>query len=455
MRRERHLITTRESKRRGFISADGPEEEDLYKCVQCGFCLNACPTYLETGLEAESPRGRLTLMKAVNEGRLEMTPTVTRHWDLCLQCRACEPACPSGVPYGKIMMATRAEMKDRVERPLKERIAREIGFNKILPRPALLRTFGKVTKFYQRSGVRSAFRSSGFLNALPGDMDHLDALMPEMGDEIFVADGRVVKPMGVIKARVSMLAGCVMTMMHADALEAAVRVMVHNGVEVHVPADQGCCGSLNMYAGERSTAREMARRNVESLLRMNPDAVVSVSAGCGSTMKEYEELLPGDDDAALLADKTRDVHEFLSDLGITAPTGTIDKTVTFQDPCHLLSTQRVHDAPRGLLSSIPSLKLVEMSEGAVCCGSAGTYSISQREMSMQLGDRKARNIVDSGAQVMATGNPGCAVQLTNALSRAGSDIDVKYVVEMLDEAYLTGGDYGQTVYAGDGRGANS
>ncbi len=440
---------------RGFITPDGPEESDLYKCVQCGFCLNACPTYLETGLETESPRGRLTLMKAVNEGRLEMTPTVTRHWDLCLQCRACEVACPSGVPYGRIMMSTRAEMKERVKRPLKERFAREVGFNQILPRPALLRTVGKVAKFYQRSGIRSAFRRSGFLGSLPGRMDHLDASMPEIGDGVFVADGRVLKPLGAIKARVAMLAGCVMTMMHADALESAVRVMVHNGVEVHVPADQGCCGSLNMYAGERSTARSMAQRNVVSLLRMNPDAVVSVSAGCGSTMKEYEELLPGDDDAALLAEKTRDVHEFLTDLGITSPTGRIEKSVTFQDPCHLLSTQRVHDAPRELLRSIPGLKLVEMSEGAVCCGSAGTYSISQREMSLQLGDRKARNIVASGADVMVTGNPGCALQLNNALARAGHDIEVKYVVELLDEAYRSGGDYSQTVYAGGGRDASS
>ena len=280
---------------RGFITPDAPSEDDLYKCVQCGFCLNACPTYLETGLEAESPRGRLTLMKAVNEGRVEMTPTVTQHWDLCLQCRACEIACPSGVPYGRIMMATRAEMKSRVKRPLRERVAREVGFNRLLPKPKLMRSFGKMTRFYQRSGLRDITKKIGVMKTLPERYGYLDESMPEMGKEFFVADGRVIKPSGRIKARISMLAGCVMSMMHAQTMNAALRVLVHNGFEVHLPAEQGCCGSLNMYAGERTTAGEMAANNVSALLSMNPDAVVSVSAGCGSTMKEYGELLEGDE----------------------------------------------------------------------------------------------------------------------------------------------------------------
>ncbi len=426
---------------RGFITDDAPVEDDIYKCVQCGFCLNACPTYLETGLEAESPRGRLTLMKAVNEGRVEMTPTVTRHWDLCLQCRACEVACPSGVPYGRIMMATRAEMKSRVKRPLRERFAREVGFNRLLPKPKLMRTFGKMTRFYQRSGLRNATKKVGVMKVLPNRYEHLDESMPVMGQDFFVSDGRVLKPKGQIKARVSLLGGCVMSMMHGDTMAATLQVLVHNGFEVHLPADQGCCGSLNMYAGERTTARQMAANNVSALLSMDPDAVVSSSAGCGSTMKEYGELLDGEEKAEELSSKTRDIHELLVEYGFEAPSGRIDAKVVFQDPCHLLSTQRISDPPRDILRSIPGVEVVDMEEPTVCCGSAGTYSILQREMSMRLGDRKARNIIATGANYMATGNPGCALQLTNALDRAGSETEVRYVVDLLDEAYRAGGDY--------------
>ncbi len=435
------MKSTPNTPERGFITDDAPSEDDLYKCVQCGFCLNACPTYLETGLEAESPRGRLTLMKAVNEGRVGMTPTVTRHWDLCLQCRACEVACPSGVPYGRIMMATRAEMKSRVKRPLRERFAREVGFNRLLPRPKLMRTFGKITRFYQRSGVRDITKKIGVMKALPKRYTYLDESLPTMGEDFFQADGRVVKPIGPIKARVALLGGCVMSMMHADTMNATLRVLVHNGFEVHLPAEQGCCGSLNMYAGERATAREMAANNTSALLSLNPDAVVSSSAGCGSTMKEYGELLDGDEMAEELASKTRDIHELLAEYGWQAPTGRIKAKVVFQDPCHLLSTQRISDPPRALLRSIPGVEVVEMAEPTVCCGSAGTYAISQRDMSMRLGDRKARNIVASGAGYMATGNPGCALQLTNALGRAEADVEVRYVVDLLDEAYRAGGDY--------------
>ena len=230
-------------------------------------------------------------------------------------------------------------------------------------------------------------------------------------------------------------------MMHAETMQATLRVLVHNGFEVHLPADQGCCGSLNMYAGEKATARQMAANNASALLSMNPDAVVSSSAGCGSTMKEYGELLDDNEKAEELAVKTRDIHELLVEYGFEAPTGRIDAKIVFQDPCHLLSTQRISNAPREILSSIPGIQLVEMAESTVCCGSAGTYSIAQRDMSTRLGDRKARNIVATGANYMATGNPGCALQLSNALTRADSGIEVRYAVDILDEAYRTGGDY--------------
>ena len=435
------MKSTPNTPERGFITAVAPAEEDLYKCVQCGFCLSACPTYLETGLEAESPRGRLTLMKAVNERRIGLTPEVTRHWDLCLECRACEVACPSGVPYGRIMTATRAELKERVKRPLRERFAREVGFNRLLARPRLMRSFGKITRFYQSSGMRSLTTRIGVMRVLPDRYKYLDEALPPLEPGFFVPDGRVLKPIGRIKARVALLGGCAMSMMHASTMEATVRVLVHNGFEVHVPAGQGCCGSMNVYAGELATGLEMAARNVKALLSVDPDVVVTSSAGCGSTMKEYGELLPDDRAAEKLAEKTRDIHELLDEYGFAAPTGRIEAKVVFQDPCHLLSTQRISEAPRRILEAIPGVELVAMQEPSVCCGSAGSYSISQREMSMRLGDRKARNVLASGADVMATGNPGCALQLTNALERSGSEVRVSYVVDLLDEAYRAGGDY--------------
>jgi glycolate oxidase iron-sulfur subunit len=428
---------------RGFITSDAPRDEDLYKCVHCGFCLNACPTYLETGLEMESPRGRIALMKGVREGRLQMTPQVVKHWDLCLQCRACEVACPSGVPYGRLMEATRAEVEEQFKRPFKERLARNVGYNSVLTSPSTLRWVGRAAKFYRKTGMQSLARKTGLLGVLPGDSEYLDKSMPEMSDRFFVADGRVIPAQGERRAKVALLAGCVMALMHAPAMEAAVRVLTRNGVEVRLTARQGCCGALNAHAGELESARKMARRNIDSFLTAMPDAVIVASAGCGSTMKEYDELLHGDrayqEKAQHVSSLTRDIHEFLIDLGLRKPQAELNYTVAYQDACHLANAQRITTAPRQVLDSIPGLKRVEMPEATVCCGSAGTYSITQKEMSQRLGRRKARNIESTGAQVVATGNPGCALQIANALQAIGSRARVRYVVELLDAAYAKEG----------------
>ena len=433
----------------GFTTQFAPHENDIYKCVQCGFCLNSCPTYLETGLEAESPRGRLTLMKAVNEGRLELTDQVARHWDLCLQCRACEVACPSGVPYGRAMMGLRAEMAQRVERPWRVRFARTMGFKRILPRPKVMRAVGRATRFFQRSRMRDFVRRN-ILQRGPAYLASAESAMPLVGDDFFVADGSTTYPVGTPKARVNLLAGCVMTMMDAETMRATVRVLAHNGYEVHVPLEQGCCGSLNLHAGERDSARQMVERNAEAFLSNEPDAIVTVSAGCGSTMKEYGELIPDSAGAEEIADRTKDIHELLVESEVKPPSSPMPITVTFQDPCHLLSTQRISDPPRQLLRLIEGLELVDLHEPNICCGSAGTYSLSQRDMSLRLGDRKARNIAATGAEVVATANPGCMSQLQSSLGRIGSTTRVAYVVDLLDAAYRNGGDYAQTVYTGAG-----
>ncbi|MDA1278635.1 MAG: heterodisulfide reductase-related iron-sulfur binding cluster [Chloroflexi bacterium] len=429
----------------GFFGPHAPHESDLYKCVHCGFCLQACPTYLETGLEAESPRGRIALMKAVNEGRLEMTPSVVGHWDMCLQCRACELACPSGVEYGKLMEATRSQVEQQTRRSFTQRTARSIGYNTLLKSPTKLRMAGTALKLYKKTGLRTIARGTGLLKLLPGDAELADEYLPELSQNFFVGKGQVHPAQGVRKARVAMLAGCVMALTHAETLEAAVRVMTRNGLEVHVTAGQGCCGALNTHAGEPDSAAQMARKNIDSFLAINPDAIVSASAGCGAAMKDYEELLRDDSEyvvrAARVAELTRDVHELLLEYDFTPPVKGLDITVTYQDPCHLVNVQRITEAPRTILKSIPGLKLIELGEPAVCCGSAGTYSITQREMSAQLGRRKARKVIATQAETVATANPGCAMQLDFALTQLAKEnqtartTKVRYVVDLLDAAY--------------------
>lgn len=428
----------------GFAGPDAPLEIDLYRCVHCGFCLNVCPTYLETGLETESPRGRIALMKAVYEGRLEAGPAVMPHWDLCLQCRACEVACPSGVPYGRLMEATRASVGPAAGRSLTRRIAQRIGFRWLLPRPRLLRLFVTALRLYQRTGVRRLVRASRFMRLLPGDLERLDGYQPDLSGKFFVASGqRATALRGEPRARVALLSGCVMPLIHGAAMEAAMRVLARNGIDVIVPAAQGCCGALNVHAGERESARAMARRNIDSFLDAGVDAVVVASAGCGSTMKEYGELLSSDPEYAEKADKlagmTRDIHEFLVETGFAPPESALDLTVTYQDACHLAHAQRITDAPRELLRAIPGVKLVEMPESSVCCGAGGTYSLTEGEMSAALQARKVANVESTGAAVVASGNPGCVLQMHKGLEATGSDVRVRYVIELLDEAYRAGG----------------
>lgn len=415
----------------------------MYKCVHCGFCLQSCPTYLETGLEAESPRGRIALMKAVEEGRTQITPAIVGHWDKCLQCRACEVVCPSGVPYGRLMEATRANVETVFKRGFKQRRARNMGFNGVLPNTKRLNRIGGLFRFYQKSGLQKVARKTGAVRLAPGGS--LEKFLPKLSSKFFIASGQIIRPEGEIRARVALLGGCVMRLTHAPTLDAVTRVLARNGVEVYVPETQGCCGALNAHSGERDSAREMARKNIDAFLEVETDAIIVAAAGCGSTMKEYDELLADDpeyaDKAADVAERTKDVHEFLAELGFESPTGSLatdgkDLKVTYQDSCHLGHAQQITAPPRELLNAIPGVEFVEMEESLICCGSAGTYSLIEQEMSQRLGRRKSANIVASGAAVVATANPGCVIQMEQALERAGEGAQVRYVIDLLNESYL-------------------
>ena len=421
----------------GFIGPNTPQEEDLYRCVHCGLCLNACPTYVETGLETESPRGRIALMKAVFEGRAGVEPGVMEHWDLCIQCRACEAACPSGVPYGRLIEQAQAQMRPR-RRGILGRFITWLVYRQTLPMPGRMRALGGLLRLYQRSGLRALVRGSRVLR-LARPLAEAEEALPALSRPAFRAAGQVYPARGQARYRVGLLSGCVMPIFHGPTLEAAVRVLTRNGCEVHVPAAQGCCGSLNLHGGDFDGGRAMARRNIDAFLAAGVDVIVSASAGCGATMKEAAHLFHNDPAYAVKAERfgamTQDITEFLASLPLDPPRAAAPQRVTYQDSCHLVHAQRLSAPPRTLIAAIPGLELVEMPHADRCCGAGGSYQLTQREMSGRLRANKLQEARTTGAETIATANPGCMVQLSLGAREAGLPMRVCHVVDLLDEAY--------------------
>ena len=422
-----------------FTGPDAPQESDLYKCVHCGFCLQACPTYVETGLEAESPRGRIALMKAVNEGRIGITDSVMRHWDLCIQCRACEVACPSGVPYGNLIEATMQQVADRREPGFIDGKIASLALKRLLPSQGLLTMVVGSMRLYQRLGVQGIARKSGLLKLLPGNMGELEDSLPTLPSEVFKAKGQVYLAQGERKARVALLSGCVMPLIHGPQMNAVVRVLTRNGCEVVVTKAQVCCGAINSHVGDLDTTRQLARRNIDAFLADEVDYVAIASAGCGARMKEYAHLLRDDtayaERAETFSAKVQDIHELLAGLPIEPPKGHLPYRVTYQDSCHLSNAQRITAAPRELLRSIPGIEFVELSNADKCCGAGGTYTITERELSMRVLDTKMRAVQATKANVIATANPGCLMQLQYGAQRDGMPVEVRYITDLLDESY--------------------
>ena len=422
-----------------FSGPDAPDESDLYKCVHCGFCLQVCPTYLETGLEAESPRGRIALMKAVNEGRIGITPSVVRHWDLCIQCRACEVACPSGVPYGRLIEATMQQVETRRKQGLVPRLLSELSLKQLLPHQNRLSFLFGGLRLYQKSGVRAAIQKSGVLRFISPKLAELESSLPTLPSNVFKARGQVIPAVGEKRARVALLSGCVMPLVNGPQMNAVVRVLARNGCEVVVTRDQVCCGALNTHVGDLNTARGLAKKNIDAFNASAVDAVIVASAGCGARMKEYGHLLRDDpgyhDVAEAFSKNVKDIHEFLVDLPFEPPKVGLDYRVTYQDSCHLSNGQGVREQPRRILRSIPGVELVELSDAAICCGAGGSYTLTERELSMRVLDTKMKAVRETGADVIATANPGCVLQLQYGAQKEGIPIKVKYVTDLLDEAY--------------------
>lgn len=411
---------------------------DLYsKCVHCGLCLDQCPTYRTLGTEMDSPRGRIYQILQVDEGRLPLSDSFATHIDRCLGCLNCETACPSGVRYGELLEQARSQIEENYQRPWLQRRIRVFFYQRLLPSFDRLAQAAKVLRFYQRSGMQSLARKSGLLRVM-GVAD-LEALSPRIdADFSFTQLGDRYPADPPQRARVALLIGCVNSVAFAELNRAAIRVLTRNGIEVHIPPAQACCGALHAHGGYLELARAQARRNIDAMSSLEYDAILNTAAGCGATLKGYEHLLSGDAQYRARAEqftaKVRDITEYLAEIGLVTPRRTLQARVTYQDPCHLAHAQGIRKGPRELLKFIGA-ELVESPRPDTCCGSAGVYNVTQNELSMRILDEKMEYIASVRPEIIATANVGCELQLSVGTRRKGMKAKVAHVIELLDQAY--------------------
>jgi glycolate oxidase iron-sulfur subunit len=429
----------------GYPNADAPSPELLQRCVHCGFCLPTCPTYAILGVEMDSPRGRIRLMETVWQGRVEVTSDpFESHMYGCLDCRACETACPSGVEFGKLMEGARSQIEAARPRSRSERLVRMVAFRFLLPRPAVLRTFAHFSVLSRRLGAAAVLRAVGSRVGLARRLAALLDLVPDRASSRALPAAYPAR--GTRRGRVALFTGCVMRAAFADTNAATARVLARNGFEVLVPETQTCCGALHAHAGERTDARVLARRNIASLEALDVHAFIVNAAGCGAALKEYGWLLKDDpawsERGARFASRVKDASEFLADSGLSASPGPIRARVAYDDPCHLLHGQRIREQPRALLAAIPELQVVPLTEADWCCGSAGTYNVTQPELSAKLLERKVGHITQSGTELVVTANPGCQMQIAAGLRAARAPVTVVHLMDLLDRAYRASGDTG-------------
>jgi glycolate oxidase iron-sulfur subunit len=416
-----------------FDAHHPPSQQIIENCVHCGFCLPVCPTYVLWNEEMDSPRGRIYLMKLASEGAATINPQWVSHFDSCLGCMACMTACPSGVDYGKLIEATRAQIERHHPRSRGEQLHRRFLFA-IFTRPDRLRLLRWPLLAYQKSGLQTLVRSVGFLKLFPKRLQSMEALMPKLGPNEPVPE--IMPAQGAQRRRVGLLLGCVQREFFPQVNAATARVLAAEGCEVVAPHEQPCCGALMVHAGEEEGALALARKTIDAFERASVDTIVTNAAGCGSNVKDYGHLLRDDpnyaDRAKAFAAKCKDITEVLTELPPRAPRNPLRLRVAFHDSCHLQHAQGVRSQPRQLLANIPELEFTEIPENAVCCGSAGIYNLVQPEAANALGDRKAELIAPLNANVVATGNPGCLLQLQSSLARLGRNTPVVHTIQILD-----------------------
>jgi glycolate oxidase iron-sulfur subunit len=415
----------------------------VQQCMHCGLCLPTCPTYVATKQERNSPRGRISLMRAIADGRLEPSRTFAEEMYFCLGCLACMTACPAGVNYAELFEHARAEAEQGgYLRSPRRNLIRNFTVGWLFMDLSRLRVLGRMLRLYQQLGIQTLVRRSGVLKLFPKRLRELEAMTPTIQSRFSAELIPPVTPArGVKKYRVAMLIGCAQDLIFSDINRDTVEVLARNGCEVITPPAQQCCGSLHAHNGELGLARELARTALRQFPPEEFDAIISNAGGCGSHLKHYSKLLEHEPEYVKAAKawdaKLKDIHEWLAQIGLQAPEPDHApvQTVTYHESCHLCHGQKVCSQPRQLLRSIPNLKLVELPESSWCCGSAGIYNIIQPEMANELLDRKLGHIQSTGAEVVATGNPGCLLQVLNGARERGLKVRVVHPITLLAEAY--------------------
>lgn len=428
-----------------LIGAGIPYDRFL-DCVHCGLCTSACPTYLETGDENDSPRGRIYLMRAVADGKLELTDTVKGHLDLCLDCRSCETACPSGVQYGRLIEPFRVETEAVAQAAgHKPGWFQRIVLYKLFPYPSRLRKLLLPARWMQNLGLDRVLDFLRITRLLPKPLQRMQALLPRLRRRP-AALPTTLPAIGPRRARVGLFTGCVAEGVFPETNRATARVLQANGCDVLIPPQQGCCGAIHYHSGASAPAIEFANQNVAAFPE-DLDAIIVNVAGCGSMLKDYghiaDELVTAGDDAAertrsslsRFAGRVKDVSEFLAELGPIAPTGAVPLRATYHDACHLVHAQGVRSAPRELLSLIPGLELLPMAESDICCGAAGSYNLTQTEMADRLAKRKCDHILATNADAVILGNAGCALQIAAGLKQTAHPLPVYHPIDLLDHSY--------------------
>lgn len=416
-----------------------PNPKLIDACVHCGFCLSTCPSYRVIGKETDSPRGRIYLMDGVNEGQIPLSPTTVQHFDSCLGCLACVTTCPSGVQYDKLIEATRQQVERNHDRPLQEKLLRKLIFA-LFPYPNRLRWLLGPMQWYQQLGLQKWLRSVGLLNHISPQLAAMESVLPPIPPEAFRGPfPEQIPAQGQTRYRVGLLLGCVQQLFNPAVNDATIRVLTANGCEVILPKNQGCCGALTHHQGQEAQTEALARQLIDSFEPTGVDFILVNASGCGHTLKEYGNILKDDaqycQKAAAFASQIRDVQEFLAEVGLTAPLSPLQEQplpIVYQDACHMLHGQKISVQPRQLLRQIPGVTLREPVDAALCCGSAGIYNILQPEVAAELGQQKVENLTHTGAQVIASANIGCFVQISKHLELQGKQIPVLHPMQLLD-----------------------
>ena len=420
--------------------------EELANCMRCGFCQPACPTFRETGYEAASPRGRIALMKAVADGVMEPDQDFVDQMNLCLGCRACEPVCPAGVPYGQLIEQTREAIEQEADHPWPVRVLRKLAFTHLFPHQKRLYRLGGLLGFYQRSGVQTAVRKLGLMKVLPAHMREMEAIMPEASSAALpdVLGAVEIPATGERKMRVGMFHGCIMDVLFQETNVNTVRLLADAGYEVVIAPGQVCCGALHAHSGEREEARKLAKQNIAAFQQAGVDLIISNAGGCGAMLQEYDHLLHDDpqwqEQAKWFAERVRDVSEVLAGSVQPQTWEELPRRVTYQSSCHLRNGMKVTTQPVSLLQSIPKATYVPLREGDRCCGSAGIYNLVQPEMAGSILDEKMGHVAATQADILVTSNPGCLLQMKAGIRKAGLEgrMEAVHLVDLLARVQKSG-----------------